>query len=437
MKSKLGIIIGREFFERTKKKSFIIVTIITPLLMIGLMFAPLLIALLSTPETKEVHVIDNSGIVLKNLKSDQEVVFIPCDMPLDSACAHFTSSYGVLYVGSDIVKNPSNLKLYANDAASISVESSITSQVKKIIEDEKLKTYHIDNINKILDEVETDVTLQTFKYDVEGNDEEANTSSTLSYAIGMILGLFLYMFLLIYGQMVMTSVIEEKGNRVLEVMVSSVSPFQLMLGKIIGVACVAIVQIFIWGVLLTSVSALIPMFLPSDIAQSIAMANAGTMSASSPIDSSLVQALALVSNIGFIIQLFVYLILFLIGGFLLYAAMFAAIGSAVDNIQDASQLQLPVTLPIILSLVLLMTIMADPNSQLAIWCSMIPFTSPVVMLGRIPFGIPTWEVIISLVILYASFIGMVWVAAKIYRVGIFMYGKKPSFKELIKWIRYK
>lgn len=436
MKNKIGIIVAREFNERVKKKSFIIVTILTPIIMIGLMFAPVLIALLSTPETKQVQVIDKSGIIINKLSSDQEVVFIPCDLQLDSARAKYTEPYGILYIPADVMDHPKDIKLYTNEASSIGVESNVSSQIKKIIENEKLKHYNIQNINKILDEIKTDVSVQTFKNNAKG--EESSTSSIASYAVGMALGLFLYMFLLIYGQMVMTSVIEEKNNRVLEVMVSSVSPFQLMFGKIIGVACVALVQIFIWGALIVTISSIIPAFLPADISQSLAAANSGNLSAvSSDIDIELLQGISMVTNIGFILKMISSLILFLIGGFLLYAAMFAAIGSSVDNVQDASQLQFPVTLPIILSLLLMMSVIADPNSQMAIWCSMIPLTSPVVMMARIPFGIPAWQIILSIAILYASFVGMVWVAAKIYRVGIFMYGKKPSFKEILKWIRYK
>ncbi len=436
MKNNLGIIIGREFSERTKKKSFIIVTILTPLFIIGLMFSPVLFLLLSNPDTKEVVVIDNSGIIMNKLENTGEVVFLETKLAADSARAKFTDSYAILIIGDDIVNNPSNVKLFLNSVASMSVENNISSQMKKIIEDEKLKGYNITDLNKILKEVKTDVSIQSFKNESEG--EEAKTSSMMSYALGMALGLFLYMFLLLYGQMVMTSVIEEKSSRVLEVMVSSVSPFYLMLGKILGVASVAALQIFIWGALIVGVASMIPLFLPENIAQGIAMAGSSSAAtAPSSIDPELIQALLMVSDIGFIIQILVYLLLFLIGGFLLYAAMFAAVGSAVDNIQDASQLQLPITLPIILGFIILTTVMQDPNSQLAVWCSMIPLTSPIVMLGRIPFGVPAWEVIVSLVILFASFIAVVWLAAKIYRVGIFMYGKKPSLKEMIKWMRYK
>ena len=249
----------------------------------------------------------------------------------------------------------------------------------------------------------------------------------------------LYMFLLMYGQMVMTSIIEEKTNRVLELVVSSVKPVYLMLGKIIGVGLVAVVQIIIWGVLLCLVSAfLLPALIPADVMTQAAMSQAGTLQASADsIDPEMLNAIGLVTSWSFIAKIFGYMLIFLIGGFLFYASIFAAIGSAVDNVQDASQLTSFAVIPIIIGLVIGMTVGTDPNSTLAFWSSIIPFTSPMVMLMRLPFDIPSWQVWLSIGLLYLSFIAMVWVAAKIYRIGIFMYGKKPTIKDLIRWARYK
>ena len=249
--------------------------------------------------------------------------------------------------------------------------------------------------------------------------------------------MMLYMFLVIYGSMVMTSVIEEKGSRVLDVLVSSVSPFQLMMGKILGVASVAVTQIVIWGVLVCGIgSAVLPALMPEDMMQSVEAVQAGQMTAiEADIDADLLSAVSLATDVSGLVMIFVWLALFLIGGFLFYSAMFAAVGSAVDSIQDASQLQTPITVPIILALILAMSVANDPNSPLAFWGSIIPLTSPVVMMARIPFGIPTWQIVTSLVLLYISVAGMAWVAGKIYRVGIFMHGKKPSFKELLSWVK--
>ena len=438
MNSKIGIIIAREFLQRVTKKSFIITTILFPVLMIGLMIAPALIMAFSTTETKEIYVIDHSGIVAQNLKSSDEVSFVIADEGAPDTLRTHGNSYGVLFIGNNIVEKPGNVQLYTGEASSMAVERTITSQMEEIIKDEKLKQYNIENINEILRNVETTVTLQTFRTDSD-NEEPTSSSSMVAYAIGTLLSLVLYMFLLMYGQMVMTSIIEEKNNRVLEVMVSSVKPTQLMVGKILGIGSVAVTQIAIWGVLISSaVGILLPMLLPADIMAQATALNAGTLdSSASNVDADLLGVIAAAGNVAYIVKLFALMAAFLLGGFLFYASMFAAIGSAVDNIQDASQLQTAAIMPIIIALVISMSVATDPNSPLAFWTSLVPFTSPMIMMMRIPFGIATWEIALSLGILYISIIGMIWIAAKIYRVGIFMYGKKPSLKELIRWINYK
>ena len=438
--SNVSIIIQREFNERVRKKSFIITTILMPVLMIVLMIAPALIMEYSRGEQKTIAVIDDSGLVAPQLQSNEELRFEPTDLTTEEARRSLTDRFGVLYIGSDILENPSNVKLYANASSSLSIESNITGQIEDILEAEKLKAYHIDNLQQILDEVKTTVTLQTFRNDKSQEAESQAQSSTVATAAGYILGFVLYMFLLIYGSMVMQSVIEEKNNRVLEVVVSSVRPFDLMLGKILGVALVAVVQVLIWGVLIFAVGAIVlPQLMPAEMMAGVQAMQQGMPDAAAmgDMDPEMLQAVAAVTDTGYILKIFVCLLLFVFGGYLLYSAMFAAVGSAVDNVQDASQLQMPVTLPIILALLMMLAVIKDPNSSLAFWFSIIPFTSPVVMMARIPYDIPLWEIALSLVVLYASFVAMVWFAGKIYRVGIFMYGKKPTFKELLKWVRYK
>ena len=438
--SNVSIIIQREFNERVRKKSFIITTILMPVLMIVLMIAPALIMEYSRGEQKTIAVIDDSGLVAPQLQSNEELRFEPTDLSTEEARRSLTDRFGVLYIGSDILENPSDVKLYANASSSLSIESNITGQIEDILEAEKLKAYHIDNLQQILDEVKTTVTLQTFRNDKSQEAESQAQSSTVATAAGYILGFVLYMFLLIYGSMVMQSVIEEKNNRVLEVVVSSVRPFDLMLGKILGVALVAVVQVLIWGVLIFAVGAIVlPQLMPAEMMAGVQAMQQGMPDAAAmgDMDPEMLQAVAAVTDTGYILKIFVCLLLFVFGGYLLYSAMFAAVGSAVDNVQDASQLQMPVTLPIILALLMMLAVLKDPNSSLAFWFSIIPFTSPVVMMARIPYDIPLWEIVLSLVVLYASFVAMVWFAGKIYRVGIFMYGKKPTFKELLKWVRYK
>ena len=435
--NKIGIIISREFNERVRKKSFIITTILMPLLMIGMMAAPTLMMLFAKGDQKSIVVLDQSGIIAPNLEGDDEITFTPMDITLDEARAD-SNIFGVLWIGEDVVDNPSNVKLYTNSSSSMSLESNLASQMEKVIERERLKRYDIENLEQIMKDVKVKVSFSTFRNDLseEGEDEEA-TSSSIAYMLGLVLGMMLYMFLIIYGSMVMTSVIEEKGSRVLDVLVSSVSPFQLMLGKILGVASVAVTQIAIWGVLVCGIGAVVlPALMPEDVMQTVEAVQMGQMTTiEADIDADLLSAVSLATDVGGLVMMFVWLLLFLVGGFLFYSAMFAAVGSAVDSIQDANQLQTPITVPIILALILAMSVFNDPNSTLAFWGSIIPFTSPVVMMARVPFGIPTWQIVLSLVLLYTSVVAMAWAAGKIYRVGIFMHGKKPSFKELMSWIR--
>lgn len=440
MKSNIGIIISREFSERVAKKSFLITTLLMPVFMLLMMAAPALIMTFSTPSERTIAVIDDSGLVYPVLQEEAAgidyLTLEAVTVPLDSALADGRYD-GVLTVGSGIVDNPKAQNLYLHDAGVIDMEATISRTIEKVVENERLKHYNIENLDQILDEVKVDVTLNTVRINEDGEGE--STSSMISYFMGMAMTFILYMFLLLYGQMVMTSIIEEKNNRVLELVVSSVRPLQLMLGKIIGVGLVAVVQVALWGILICLMSAFVlPMLMPESVAEQVELFNAGGFDASATaVDADMVRALALFSSVGYIAKLFLYILLFLVGGFLFYASIFAAIGSAVDNIQDASQFQSFAVIPIIVALVFSLSVANDPNTSLAMWLSMIPFTSPMVMLARIPFDIASWEIWTSLAILYVSFVGMAWIAAKIYRVGIFMYGKKPTLKDLIRWARYK
>ena len=392
MSSKIGIVIRREYLERVSKKSFIVSTILMPLLMIGLMIAPTLLTIYNTPEEKTIAVVDNSGIIVPSLKNEESIKFIPSTAPIDSLKAN-SDIDGILVIGNNILTNNNGASLFTHDASSMMIEQNITKQLEEIIENQRLKNYNIENLDKIINEVNADITLSTYRIDEE---KDSTSSSTLSYIIGMLMSLLLYMFLLLYGQLVMTSIIEEKNNRVLEIMVSSIKPGQLMMGKILGIGFVALTQVLIWAALMISMSAFVmPALMPADIMADVSAMNSGAGSAALSTDVELLQALSIIGDVGYIISLFTYLTLFLIGGFLFYAALYAAIGSAVDNIQDAGQLQSIVVVPIILGLVLSMSVVADPHSTLATVLSMIPFTSPMTMMTRVPFGIPTWETILS------------------------------------------
>lgn len=447
MKSKIGIIIEREFNERVRKKSFIITTLLTPLLMITLMLVPAFITTYSTSDVKHIAVVDDSKIVAGALENTDEIVFEAVPLPLEIARKEYSDRFAVLYIGNDIIDNGNSIQIYTNGSTSIGIERSIARQVESVLRQEKLKKHNIENLPQILMDMTYRVNIQSYKNTVESSDdmadsgsvEDESSSSVAATVLAYVLSFLLYMFLLIYGVMVMQSVIEEKNSRVLEVMVTSVRPFEMMMGKILGVACVALLQIVIWVVLIAAtVYFVLPMVLPEEISSALDLMKAGGAAAvQGGSEIMLLQAIMKISNIGYMTTVLASLLVFMIGGFLLYAAMYAAVGSSVDSPQDAQQLQTPITIPIIVSIMVMLSVINDPTSELAFWFSMIPFTSPIVMMARIPYEIPAWEIIASAAILYASFMLVVWAAAKIYRVGILMHGKKPSYKDLWKWIRYK
>ena len=426
---KLLLIIGREYFERVRNKSFIIVTLLMPIIMIAIMAAPTLVMLYGgKSEQKRVMVVDRSGLVVDKLYSSPEVEFVDVsELSKSEACAQYgaeSDAFGVLYIGS-VVDARDSVQLITNSSSSMMLEENISGQISSIVEQEKLLSYNIENLDQILASIETNIKLSTFVNNGTGAEESMeSTSSDMNYILGLILGMLLYMIIIIYGQMVLTSVVEEKASRVIDVMVTSATPFQLMMGKILGIAAVAVTQIAIWAVLVISASKfLLPALMPADAAASG--------------DAMLSAVLGTIGDAGYLAMIFTYMLLFILGGFLLYASLYAASGSAVDSVQDGQQFNSIIMMPIIISIIVMMSVFNDPNSPLAVWSSMIPFTSPIVMMARIPFGIPTWEIILSLILLYATFLFTTWLAAKIFRVGIFMHGKRPSWSELWQWVRSK
>ncbi|MDE5646485.1 MAG: ABC transporter permease [Muribaculaceae bacterium] len=431
------IVVQREYMERVSKKSFIISTLLMPLLMVALMVAPILIQKATTPETITIGVADTSGKIFPRLKSGESVKFVEMtDAPASSDRFCNDSIDGYLVITADILSKGASerIDLILNTTSNIQFESEVTSQINDAIETERLLEYNISNLPSILDNVRSDVSLNLIRTDKDDSDSMPTEFSAI---LGIIMSMLLYVFLLLYGIQVMQSIVEEKSNRVLEVIVSSIRPTQLLTGKIAGIGLVAITQILIWAVCLLILSvAVLPAIMSPDMLADVQAMQAGAQIADTA-DIELVGAIATVTNPAFIFQLFFWLIIFLVGGFLLYASLFAAVGSAVDNIQDASQLQTVIIMPIIVAMLSSMSVASAPDSGLVFWLSMIPFTSPMVMMARIPFGIPVWQTILSAILLYASIAGAVWCAAKIYRVGIFMYGKKPDIREIIRWISYK
>ncbi len=438
----ISLIIGREFRERVYKKSFIITTILMPLVMILLSAAPALIMEFVDGETKRITVIDESGIVAPRLISDEELVLEISDKALPEALVEASQdddNFGVLHIGKDIVENPNDARLYTSASSSLLLEEKIAEQIEKVIESERLKAYNIENIDEILEKVKASVHLATFRTDKD--KESAATSAMASSLVGMVLGFLLYFILAIYGGMVMQSVIEEKSSRILEVMVSTVKPFEMLMGKILGIALVAAVQVLVWGVLIVLFSAVImPALMPENILDSVHQVQAGAdvaaLATQQDLSPEMLTAMASLLDTGHLAMIIGAVLLYLVGGFLLYASLYAAIGASVDQAQDAQQLTTIITLPIIVAFVVTMMVMKDPNSPIVFWCSMIPFTSPIVMVARVPSGIPAWEIATSLALLYATFTLCVWGAAKIYKIGIFMHGAKPTIKDLWRWLKY-
>ena len=425
---KIQLIIAREFMERVRKKSFIIATLLTPILTVGLMIAPTLFMFYGTSDQKQVVVVDRSGLVADRLSPTAEVMFVDqSHLSKREACSLYgedSGMFGVLYIGSEIERRDS-VQLITNESSSVMIEDVIRQQLNSIVEREKLRAHNIENLDEILASVATNIELAT--YQNNGTGEEAtmeSTSSGISYALGLVLGMMLYMLLILYGQMVLTSVVEEKSSRVIDVLVTSSTPFQIMMGKILGIALVAVAQIAIWALLVIAASKFL---VPALFSDNVVMAN----------DMMLASIMGTLTDTGYLAMLFGLLLLFVVGGFLLYAALYAAAGSAVDSVQEGQQYNTIIMMPIIFSIFIMMTIFNDPNSPLAFWASLIPFTSPIVMIARIPFGIPAWEIAVSLVVLYATFMVTTWLASRIFRIGIFMHGKRPSWRELWQWIRTK
>jgi len=435
--NKIGLIVEREFLERVRKKSFIVSTLLTPLFMIAMMVLPSVMMFKGGSSTKNVVVIDNSPeqFVGKKLVSGKTVSFKLLDEgeEIRNARIMYKEDYGILVIGSDVLDNPQNIQLVLNEASSMSVEENIQNQIQSILRTERLKRYDLENMDQILADANVRVNnIQTLKNNDQDDDNMEKTSTTASWLMGLLLGMMLYFILIVYGQQVLQSVIDEKQTRVLDVMVTSCTPFELMMGKILGIALVAALQIVIWAVLVIGASAFVMPLIMGGADVNTAMATAQNMS-----DPEIMSLVGKFTNVSYMAGLFLELLLYIVGGFLFYASMYAAIGSAVDTPQDAAQFNGIIMMPVIVAIMVMMSVMNDPNSDLVFWCSMIPFTSPIVMMARIPFGIPTWQVAVSLVVLFISFFLMVWVASRIFRVGVFMHGKKPTWKDLGAWIKMK
>ena len=445
--NKIALIIRREYLTRVRKKSFIIMTILGPVLMAAMFIVPVWLALNEEDEAN-ILVIDDSFLFYERMTDTDKIHFFFPTEGLDSAKAQVLASDdfdAVLYIHEKIMSTPTGIQLIYDKQPGINVIRYIENTIENDIEKFKLAKSGIDQAT--IEAAKTNVKLVTTKLDEVGEESKSNTE--LSMIVGMFSGILIYMFIFLYGVQVMRGVIEEKTSRIIEVIISSVKPFQLMMGKIIGIALVGLTQFLLWIVLSTTLisggKALVTdYFAEQKSATSIEEAMAGSKAlvpqseevAEQQLNEAAVnQLFDSINLIDFPIILGSFLFYFL-GGYLIYSALFAAVGSAVDNEADTQQFMLPITLPIIFSFVMAQVVINNPESPMSFWLSMIPFTSPIIMMVRIPFGVPYWELALSMTLLVLGFIGTTWIAGRIYRTGILMYGKKISYKELWKWLRY-
>lgn len=442
---KILIIIKREYLSRVKKKSFIIMTVLGPLLMAALFVVPIYLANISD-QKREIAVIDETGIFSHKFPSDNNVVFEDIYMSYEAACQKLDDmGYdAVLYIPEQVINNPNIVKMTSRKEMGMLIVGKIESVIEQELEAHRLAISGIDK--NILKEIKVDVKLNTFTLK-EGAEERSN--STISYVLGFIGGILIYMFIYLYGNQVMRGVIEEKTSRIVEVIVSSVKPFQLMMGKIIGVALVSITQFILWialtAFLVIGIQQINPELFKYKMPDKTMVENKGLTQSEMQShgeninleNSQTNQVLKDMSNIQ-VVNILVVFVLFFLLGYLLYASMFAAIGSIVDNEADTQQFLLPITVPLIIALISLNFVLNNPDGPVAFWLSMIPFTSPIMMVARVPFNPPValWEVALSLFLLIVTFLIITWLAAKIYRTGILMYGKKISVRELFKWLKY-
>lgn len=437
----LGIIIAREYGTRVRKKSFLILTFLTPLLMVALIMLPLMLSNIKGGETKEIAVYDESGQYVSRLESNQQFVFIPYEKSLRDISAEEKDDYSAfLSITGNLCDSSGLVRFYSLKQISMDLKYEVEAQLEAMASEDKIASYNIPELAQILQDVNPSVRTESVLWSDKDDASEQKTSAEISMIIGMVATLLIYMFIFIYGSMVMNGVVEEKSNRIVEIIVSSVKPFQLMMGKIIGIALVGLTQVALWVILVMVLSSILgaAVGMPSDPAALMDDAQ-NMMMASTPamdMDSEMMAGMQIFQSFDWG-QIVLWFILYFLGGYLLYASIFAALGGAIDNNDDAQQFTLPVTIPVIFALYVGIYGAMNPDGPMVFWCSFIPFFSPVVMMVRLPFGVPSWQLWLSFAILVVTFLLMVKIAAKIYRTGILMYGKKVTYKDLWKWLKYK
>ena len=419
--NKTFLIIKREFLVRVKKKSFIIMTLLAPILMASLIIVPVLVTD-SGQQKRLIGIYENTTSFAKEIEDSENIHFTVFDnMQMDEFIKDPEGSnyYALLKIEND------SYSIYSNQQVALNLRKSIEKQLEQISERNKLKQAGI-NLD-IIEQAKTNINIETKIITSEGNTTSSSTEASIG--IGFITGILIYMFIFMYGTMVMRGVIEEKTNRIVEIIISSVKPFQLMIGKILGVALVGLTQFILWIVLTIIISSIaeIIFFDTTEITNNL-----------DSVDQSVIlnEFTRLTGGINLML-IFVSFLFYFLFGYLMYSALFAAVGSAVDAEADTQQFMLPITIPLIFSFILIQPVMDNPDGILAFWLSIIPLTSPIIMMARLPFGVESWQLLLSMILLIFGFIFTTFIAGKIYRTGILMYGKKISYKELWKWLTYK
>ncbi len=435
---KVFLIISREYLSRVQKKSFLIMTFLVPTLIIAMYAVIFLIFVKGDNDVQQVKVLDKSGIFNNHFKNQKNLNFNYIDASFIKAKKDLNNDKEsfLLYIDANYTKN-GNIQILSQKKPGLNLINDIENQMQTILQTQRLLAAGIDTA--VLNQAVAQLSITAKHISDEG---EKNTSIGATAIIGFVTSFLIYMALFIYGAQVMRGVIEEKSNRIIEVIVSSVKPFQLMLGKILGIGAVGLTQFLLWIILSTSLSTGASFILVNDggnikdkITQKSVTKNAENTVNELP-DNPINNVIKAIDTLDFVYIISCFLFYF-IGGYLIYSALFAAVGSAVDNETETQQFMLPITLPLIFTFIIGMNVIINnPDSSLAFWLSIIPFTSPIAMMIRIPFGVPNWQLALSVVLLVAGFVFTTWVASRIYRVGILMYGKKVSYKELVKWFFY-
>lgn len=436
--NKTALIIKREYLHRVEKKSFLLLTFLTPFLFAALVFVPLWLSGFKADEIRQVAIIDTTGKYAPLFEDTETYRFVRSDKDLEAYRKNPDKEiFAILQITGDLLQHPDAAALYSEKQVPGELSRLVNQVLSKQMESEKMASFQIPNLEEIIRQSRITYQIPTFKWSNDGS--ENLSSSEIASMTGLVFTLIIYLFILFYGAMVMQGVMEEKTNRIIEVIVSSVKPFQLMMGKIIGIGCVGLTQVFIWAVMTLALVAGGSFLFGAQAVSQAALTGDNLFPAASA-EATATPALALLATLGGSVNLAEIgglFILYFIGGYVLYASVFAAIGSAVDNQEDTQQFVVPVSLFMVFALYAGIYSLENPDGPLACWCSLIPFTSPIVMMVRLPFDVPVWQIGLSLVLLYLTAIGIVWISGKIYRTGILMYGKKSSLKEILKWIRYR